>query len=127
MRRLLPTLALVLVLGLAACASQGDSTPSSEPTGTPGLVPGLTITGVLSADSVEGGCIFLEAEDGERYELIWPDGWRVNNSLELLDADGEVVADGSDVITVRGQLAEEMGSICQIGQIVEVIDVSVAD
>jgi hypothetical protein len=129
MRSLRVTLLAVL---LAACASQGG--PSAEPSGTPALdlesdgpslVGGETISGVLSADSIEGGCVFLEGEDGDRYEVLWPEGWRVSGELELIDADGEVVAEGGDRITVRGRPETGMGSICQIGEIFQATEVTV--
>lgn len=130
-------LTLVLVLGLAGCAGQGDasieSTPSAEPSGpdlasgSPGLIAGATITGVLSADSVEGGCLFLSADDGERYEVVWPDDWHITPQLDVTNPDGELVAEGGDRITVRGRIAEDMASICQIGQIFEATEITLAE
>ena len=76
------------------------------------------MTGVLGADSVEGGCTYLEAPDGVRYQVIYPDGWQVQASpLQLENPAGEVVATGGETITVRGRVADDMASICQIGQI----------
>jgi hypothetical protein len=136
MKRLL---ALVLVIGLAGCADQtGDASAStppadpgasgiSQPSDGPSLVPGMTLTGVLGADSIEGGCMFLEADDGLRYEVIWPDGWEVTPELDLIDADGEVVAEGGDRISIRGDIATGMASICQVGQIFEATDVTLAE
>jgi hypothetical protein len=136
-------LAAVVALGLAACADGGttsiESTPSAEPVATegpsglaassesPGLIGGATITGVLSADSIEGGCVVLEADDSTRYEVIWPDGWSVSPELDLMDEHGEVVAEGGDLITVRGRIADDMASICQIGQIFEATEVTVSE
>jgi hypothetical protein len=133
--------AFVLVLGLAACAGQGDASieptpthhPSAVPSGLdvasggPSLVADTTLVGVLSADTIEGGCIFLEAEDGDRYELIWPEGWSVGDQLEIIDAAGDVVAEGGARITVYGREAADMGSICQVGQIIEVTEVTVTE
>ncbi len=74
------------------------------------------MTGTLGADSIEGGCAYLEADDGTRYEVIYPEGWTIQASpLELAGPDGEVVATGGETITVRGSHAEDMVSICQIG------------
>jgi hypothetical protein len=150
-------LTFLLVAGLVACANQGgasiestasaeetataseaptasdEPTPSEEPTASdeptlaPSLVAEATITGVLSADDIEGGCVFLEAEDGMSYEVIWPDGWSVSPQLDVINSDGEVVASGGDRITVHGRIATDMASICQIGQIFEATDVTVAE
>jgi hypothetical protein len=116
---------IALVLGLAACTGAGDA--SLEATLTPDLGAGAAITGTLSADDVEGGCLVLTADDGERYEMIWPDGWQVSSQLEVVNADGEVVAEGGDRITVRGEVADDMASICQIGQIFEATEVTLAE
>ena len=128
---------MVLALCLAGCAGQGDvsieSTPSAAPsgpalsTGSPGLIAGETITGVLSADSVEGGCVFLAADDGTRYEVVWPDDWHITPQLDVMNPDGETVAESGDRITVRGQIADDMGSICQIGQIFEATEITLAE
>jgi hypothetical protein len=124
--------ALTLLLSLAACGPAGsDASPSPEPDrGRPSsLAPastqptrvdagGDTITGVLGADAIEGGCAYLETADGTRYEVIWPDGWELQASpLELRDPEGAVVAEAGDEVTVRGEEATDMASTCQIGPI----------
>ena len=82
------------------------------------------LTGVLGADSIEGGCGYLQASDGTRYEVIYPDGWRLQLSpLQLTSPDGEIVARGGDEVTVRGSEATDMASICQIGPIFRATDV----
>ena len=139
MRAVAPLLCLLM---LAACAAgTGGSataiaTPeespvtSNEPTPTPSLslssrqpspAPSGAddeLTGVLGADSIEGGCGYVEASDGTRYEVIYPDGWRLQLSpLQLTSPTGEVVARGGDEVAVRGAVATDMASICQIGPI----------
>jgi hypothetical protein len=146
--KLLLTLSLAFLL--VACANQGgasiDATPSvdtsiaspestpsvsEEPTEqatvAPSVVAGEAITGVLSAEDIEGGCLVFGAEDGQSYEVIWPDGWTVSPQLELVNPAGEVVAGSGDRITVRGEVATDMGSICQIGQIFEATQVTVEE
>jgi hypothetical protein len=92
--------------------------PSLEPASEQPAPDGESLVGVLGADSVEGGCSYLQADDGTRYEVIYPDGWRVQMSpLQLLDPDGAVVAEGGDEVMVRGSVADDMASICQIGPI----------
>lgn len=85
---------------------------------------GDSVTGVLGADAVEGGCAYLASPDGTRYEVIYPDGWRVQLSpLQLLDPDGTLVATGGEEVTVQGSLAGDMASICQIGPIFRATEV----
>ena len=82
------------------------------------------LTGVLGADSIEGGCGYLETQDGTRYEVIYPDGWQLQlTPLQLTSPAGEVVARGGDEVTVRGAEATNMASICQIGPIFRATEV----
>lgn len=76
----------------------------------------VEVTGTLGADSVEGGCAYLEAGDRTRFQVIYPDGWRIHASpLQLTNPAGDVVATGGESITVRGHRADDVVSICQIG------------
>ena len=87
--------------------------PSRAPSGAEG-----ELTGILSADSIEGGCGYLHASNGTRYQVIYPDGWNLQLSpLQLTSPGGEIVARGGDEVTVRGSEATDMASICQIGPI----------
>lgn len=139
-------LSLTILAMLAACASPGASpsgTPSDDPTPEatpeqtsmdespgrslapasqqPSRAPGgssTALTGTLGSDAVEGGCAYLEAEGGTRYEVIYPSGWELQKSpLELIAPDGRTVATAGDSVTVRGSEAGDMASICQIGPI----------
>ena len=135
------------VLALCACAS-GDpeaATPSTSPrrtdaaqptpratttpSPTPSPIPGRdTITGTLGADTAERGCTYLQPADGTRYEVRYPEGWALQAApLRLTNPDGEVVATGGETITVRGRLAREMRSICQLGPIFEAVEVVSVD
>ena len=77
---------------------------------------GDEVAGTFGADSIEGGCTYLEADDGTRFQVIYPDGWTVQAApLQLADPSGDVVATGGEVITVRGERADDMVSICMIG------------
>jgi hypothetical protein len=118
-----------LLIALTACAP-GD--PGKDETPTPSTRDKVTgaeiITGRFGADAVEGGCSHLEADDGTHYEVIYPDGWQVQASpLQLTDPHGEVVATGGEMITVRGAVAHEMASICQIGPIFRATEVVAID
>ena len=84
-----------------------------------------TYGGVLGSDAIEGGCAYLQAPDGGKYEVIYPDGWELRMSpLELVAPDGTVVARAGDEVTVRGAEAD-MASICQIGPIIRASEVMV--
>jgi hypothetical protein len=137
-------LSLVLVL-LAACSAPGGA---SEPAATeepsmsdaeaspsfrlttpkpsaPSSLGGTELVGALGFDDIEGGCTFLEA-NGVRYEVIYPDGWQLQRSpLQLISPEGEVVAGPGDQVTVRGEEAGDMASICQIGPIFRATEVIV--
>ena len=138
---------LAAVLALTACAGAGttsspgassmDPSPSSsspsptssmqpssvQPTRAPGGV-GEELVGTLGADAVEGGCGYLQAADGTRYEVVYPSGWELQLSpLQLTSPDGDVVARGGDEVTVVGAGANDMASICQIGPIFRATEV----
>ena len=126
----LVTLAFALLL--AGCAAPGAST---TPTPTPSLPSASStsseeaasqppaarrdeLTGVLGTDSIEGGCPYLETADGTRYEVIYPTGWNVDRaSGALTDPTGAAVAGPGAAVTVRGEEASDMASICMIGPI----------
>ena len=127
-------LTAALILVLAACAS-GDpegATPETSPQPTPIASPtrspvpggGDVLTGTLGADTAERGCTYLEAADGTRYEVRYPEGWSVEAApLRLTDPSGEVVATGGETITVQGRVEREARSICQLGPIFEADEV----
>lgn len=141
------TITLAAVLALTACAGAGtpsspeassmDPSPSSsspspsssmqpssvQPTRAPGGV-GEELVGTLGADAVEGGCGYLQATDGTRYEVVYPSGWELQLSpLQLTSPEGEIVARGGDEVTLVGAEANDMASICQIGPIFRAAEV----
>lgn len=95
-----------------------DSLP---PKGTTELI------GTLGFDGVEGGCPYLAAADGTRYQVMYPDGWRVDLATGVLTGpDAKQVPLGGQV-TVRGAITD-MLSTCQIGPIFQATEViSVGD
>lgn len=75
------------------------------------------VTGTLGFDAVEAGCGYLQTADGKRYEVIYPDGWRLDRGTgHLLGPDGQTVGPGA-VVTVRGSIASDIASFCQVGPI----------
>ena len=137
-RRATAGLLLAGSLLLAACSAAGASPSSSAaaPAASPSislLTPGpsklapdagSTYTGVLSSDAIEGGCAFLQAADGRKLEVLYPEGWTLQKSpLELLAPDGSVHSRAGDTVSVKGAEATDMGSICQIGPIIQATEV----
>ena len=122
-----PTSAEQCVDPSSSPSSLGSETP--EPSlASSSSNAGIEISGVFSSDSIEGGCAFLEAADGTRYEVLWPDGWTLlRNPFRLQDPNGEVVASGGETVTVRGQEANDMGSICMVGPIFRASEVVTID
>jgi hypothetical protein len=132
---------LLLLLLFTACAggqaaSGSGSANESEPAGGSQIASkspevatfpptaGETLTGILGADAVEGGCAYLQAADGTRYEVLYPRGWNMQLSpLRLIDSDGSVHARAGSLVTVRGAPANDMASICQIGPIFSATEV----
>ena len=145
LRRLIGPLLIGLILAACAGTGAGDESPSSPASPSqgasdpaPSLVPASEqpspvgtpaegdqrITGTLGADSIEGGCGYLQAPDGTRYQVSYPDGWELSLSpLELRDPDGTVFAGAGDEVTVTGEVATDMASICQIGPIFRAVTV----
>jgi hypothetical protein len=127
---------LLLVLAIAGCAAPGtDPTPTVSPQSAAASPPqaatsdspvpeGDELTGFLGADSIEGGCAYLETDDGTRYEVIYPPGYQIDrSSTTLRDPNGDVIATAGDIVTVRGREASDMVSICQIGPIFQATEV----
>jgi hypothetical protein len=79
--------------------------------------PAATVTGRLGFDDIEGGCSFLETDEGTRYEVVYPDGWALDRMRAELRGPGGEVAHAGESVTVRGAVATDRSSICQIGPI----------
>ena len=102
---------------------QPTVSPSQQASGKGGL-----LTGRLGISEVEGGCPYLEAADGTRYEVIYPNGWQLDRAaMQLRDPGGTLVAAAGDTVTVRGQVATGMVSTCQIGPIFQATEVVSVD
>ena len=107
--------------GAGASASASLELASQKPSA---VGADATYSGVLGADSIEGGCTYLQTADGKRYELIPPDGWHLDKgSAQLTGPDGALIARAGDAITVKGHEAD-MVSICQIGPIIQAVEIT---
>jgi hypothetical protein len=124
------------VVAIAACASGGSSSPEHDeftlPSGSsdgvrPSPAAGLrSVTGVLSFDDIEGGCAFLQTATGTRFEVIYPDGWQLDRSAAVLRGPAGERAHAGETLTVRGAIATDRSSICQIGPIFRATSVEIA-
>jgi hypothetical protein len=63
------------------------------------------------ADGLEGGCWYLESEDGERYQLV-----ATPDEMKLLQVKGRRVR-------LRVEDADQMASTCMMGRIVRVMKI----
>ncbi len=136
--------AMSLVIGallLVACGGGdgGDAADGGEPGGEPGggvpAPPSPTDEDVIEAiyrtdPQLEGGCVWLEPEQGGedlpggRLEPLWPEGYQVDREeLVLTGPDGEQIARTGDTIRVRGDVAEDVVTICQVGTPFQVTEV----
>ena len=118
---------LTLTVACARDAGAGSAPPASPERSVSAatqLPAGELVTGVLGSDTIEGSCAYLEAPDGTRYQVIWPDGWTLDRSgLELTDPDERVVARAGDEVSVRGSLAPEVATTCQVGPVFRAAEV----
>jgi hypothetical protein len=123
------------VISLSACAAAAESgrgeasdgivslPSSSSASGKPAGGPTI-VTGVLTFDDIESGCTYLQTADGRRFEVIYPEGWAIDRAGAKLDGpSGEVVRAGES-LTVKGSIARDRSSICQVGPIFEASSVS---
>lgn len=135
--------ALLLAVLLAACGSaSGPASLSASPTATPSVSPsvqpsepaaspeasapegGETISGRLGYEGIEGGCPYVEVDDGVRYQVQYPEGYAIDPSNgDLIGPDGAVVVPLGGAIELRGAVRGDMGSICQIGPIFRAFEV----
>lgn len=123
------TMVLMVLMVVAGCAATdtGTSAPTgaaSDPTADTGVR-----SGTLGGDpQLEGGCVWLETDTGARVEVRWPDGFQASaDPPELRDDSGAIVAREGDRLLVRGMVASEQVSICQVGEIWSATTVEIAD
>jgi hypothetical protein len=103
-----------------------DAAVSSDPAS--GMPTATGVTGVLGGDEqLEGGCVWLDTDQG-RIEPLWPAGYTVTTEpVTLLDPQGETVAREGDSVTIIGEPAGDVATICQVGELWNVTDVEVSD
>ncbi len=81
------------------------------------------LTGTLGFIAVEGGCAYIEASDGRRYEVLYPGGWVIDRATGRLHGPDGQTANLGAVISLRGSVADDMVSTCQVGIIFRAVEV----
>jgi hypothetical protein len=75
-------------------------------------------------DAIEGGCAYLQAADGRKLQVMYPEGWELRKApLELIAPDGSVHSKGGDRVSVNGSEANDIATICQIGPVIRATEV----
>jgi hypothetical protein len=78
------------------------------------------MTGTLAGGRVGSGeyCVWVTRESGEAIPVVWPAGFRARlDPLELLNAEGAVVARAGDKLSVGGGAGPvEPGDPCSLGE-----------
>lgn len=123
---ILLSISALLVSGCSLVQRSDDSSAGGSPpesmippgaTGKPSIDPTAEriVSGTLGFESIEGGCPYLAVDDGTRYQVIYPEGWRLDSSSGALTGpDGQSYRPGTS-ISVRGSIDNGMSSTCQIG------------
>ena len=121
-RTMLAVLAAALLL--AGCAAE-EAPPAAPPTPDGDEEAVMDLSGTFTGDPrLEGGCAWVEGPDGDRYEVVWPQGFEVRwDPLELRGPDGDLVAADGDEVRVLGRIADDLASICMVGPILEADEV----
>jgi hypothetical protein len=117
------TVAVVLTIGRESIQSGATRTEpppehersASPPAVTPGeSIPVAGFTGTYLREDM--GCHLIQTETGEVYELIIPDGVRLdeagNGTWRLIDQDGGVIASEGDRLAANGRVTDSGGSFC---------------
>ena len=87
---------------------------------------GRTIEGALVFDDIEGGCSYVQAADGSKFEVIYPEGWALDRSAAVLRGPGGVVVAAGATVRVTGSVVTDRSSICQVGPIFQATSVEPA-
>lgn len=128
--QLLAVTLMVMTMLLASCGQdpvagpvQDDQAPGDDDVpGDPGGED--LLEGTLGGDpSLEGGCAWLDTGDG-RFEVMYPPGYQIAfEPVRLVGPDGDTIAEEGESVHVRGRVAEDRMSICQVGAIFQASEV----
>jgi hypothetical protein len=92
----------------------------------PDVSPGLRgdLVGTLGGDrDLETGCAWLTDSTGKRWEVLWPEGYRIafpaGPDPVLTGPGDEIVARAGDTVAVHGAPPTGLGSHCMVGELFE--------
>lgn len=115
----------LMVAGMALVASCGQDPVAGPPDngverdeGPDDAQDEQVLEGTLAGDpQLEGGCAWLDTGDG-RFDVQYPGGYEIAfEPVRLQDPDGDVIASEGDTVRVRGRVAEDVMTICQVGTV----------
>jgi len=126
-------LVVVLVVALGMLLVSCGQDPAVEPAPNGEALNGDTrdepedddmLEGTLGGDAqLEGGCAWLDTDEG-RFEVMYPEGYEIDfDPVRLLGPDGEPIAREGETVRVRGRVAGDLMSICQVGTIFQATEV----
>lgn len=112
---------LLTALLLAACNAVP---PAEESSPAMNEEQGQILEGTLGGDpQLEGGCSWLDTEDG-RFEVLYPEGYDIAfEPVRLLDPEGDTVAEEGDEVRLRGRVSGDIVTVCQVGTVFEADEV----
>lgn len=102
--------AAALVLAIAAALMACTPPGTTESTG----LRETALTGQLSGEPRgDAGCAWVETAPGERVEVVYPNGWRVEfEPVAVFDEQGRQVAAEGDTLRVEGYFNDVGASLC---------------
>lgn len=122
---------LLVALGMLLVSCGQDPAVEPEPNGDApnGETPAEPedddmLEGTLGGDAqLEGGCAWLDTDEG-RFEVMYPEGYEIAfDPVRLLGPDGDTIAREGETLRVRGRVAGDVMSICQVGTIFQATEV----
>lgn len=126
-------LLLLLAVGLiywrtrppqVAAGPQGTKTVPTSPAHSGALLAILGSARLGGAGNVNGGCLWLVKDTGERISVVWPYGYRATfGPVQLIDPKGRVAArDGDLLVGISGgsvgptELPDGVSNRCVVAQ-----------
>lgn len=120
-------LLLLAVVTVTACGGADDTGPAAGAGTAATPAPPTSaeqFAGTIGGDpTLEGGCVWLDTGT-QRYELQLPDGFTVDReAVTISGPDGITFAEG-DRVTAVGDVVDDMMTVCQVGPVLQVADIS---
>lgn len=85
----------------------------------------MTIVGRFGGEARgDAGCAWIQTNSGERVEVTYPNGWRIEfEPPALYDDGGRQRAKPGDILTVTGYFADVGASVCRPQRMFEATEV----